>query len=470
MAKRSAFLLDLAAAAQAELRKPGLLDYCRAVYRSFSAPPHIVLIANALERVESGKLKRLVISAPPRHGKSVLSSTLFPAWYLGRNPASGIICASHAQVLANEFGREVRNLIASDDHRSVFPAARISQDSAAVHRFRTERNGSYLAVGLDTSLTGRGGKVLLIDDPVKDAEDAYSAAVQRRNRAWYASVAYTRLEPEGAIVFIGARWHPEDLIGWVLEEHAAEGWEVITLPAMAEEGDVLNRREGDPLWPARFDLAALERIKAVQGSNWWPLYQQRPTAKEGAIFKRQWFGTYETPPDDRDVIQIVQSWDTAFKANETADYSVCTTWATTRTSYYLLDVWRGRVEFPRLLAITKELAAMWKPHALLIEDKASGTPLGQTLRASTPLPMIPVQVLTDKVARANVTTPLVEAGRVFIPRNARWLEDFLAEVCSFPASRNDDQLDSMTQALEYFRGGGKDAAASLWLRVAREGK
>jgi predicted phage terminase large subunit-like protein len=417
------------------------------MYPAFEAPWHIRQIAAALEDVEAGRCKRLMIFAPPRHGKSLLTSQAFPAWYLGRKPDSSVIFASYSQDLASDFGRRVRNLVSSEEHVAAFPASVISRDSSSVQRFDTTLHGAYRAVGRGGPLTGRGAHVLLIDDPLKDHEEADSETVRASLHEWYGDVAYTRLAPGGAIVIINTRWHEDDLSGYLLANHADENWRVLSFPAIAEEDDE-NRKEGEPLWPGRFPLEALDAIRKVT-RRWPALYQQRPSAVEGETFKRSWWRYYARAPERFQ--RVIQSWDTAFKKSTKADYSVCSTWGETATEIFLLHVWRERVEFPALLEAAKDLGTQWKPHVVLVEDKASGQSLVQVLREATRLPVIPVPVDTDKQTRASAATPTVQAGRVLLPVEAGWLTAFLDELSAFPNAAHDDQVDTVTMALEYMR-------------------
>src|SRR5208337_498934 len=389
---------------------------------------------------------------PPRHGKSLITSTLFPAWFLGRNPTKSIIASSYGQELASDFGRRVRGFVSDGLHRAIFSDCTITDDSDSVHRFHLTQGGAYYAVGAGGPLTGRGADLLLIDDPIKSAEDARSSAFRRSLQSWYENTAYTRLEPGGAIVVIATRWHEADLVGWLLKEHSSEGWKVLSLPAIAEVNEGW-RNEGDPLWPEKFPRDTLDRIREAIGSAAWAsLYQQRPAPEQGAIFQRGWWRTYSEPPKYR---RLVFSLDTAFKATQSADFSVLQVWAETDNGYALLHTWRERAEFPELKRQAVALAEIWRPHAVLIEDAASGQSLIQSLKAETRLPVLPVKPQGDKVSRAHAVSPLVESGRVFLPDSAQWLSDFIDEATAFPTSQHDDQVDALTQALTYLHGAGR---------------
>ncbi len=428
-----------------------LACYAVAMWPGFLRAPHHEQIIAKLEAVERGDISRLMICLPPRHGKSLLGSTDFPGWYLGRHPDHHVIFATYGQELADDFGRRVRNLLMDPLHQAIFPDCRLS-DSMAAHRFTTTHGGAYFAVGRDGPITGRGANLLIIDDPLKNSEEASSETIRRSLHEWYTSVAYTRLMPGGRIVLIQTRWHEDDLAGRLLREQSGERWELLSMPAIAESDDAF-RKEGEALWSERFPRPLLEQIRAAIGDRpWASQYQQRPSAATGAVFKRHWWQFYR-PPLNGPFTRIVQSWDTAFKKGTENDYSVCTTWCVTENGYYLLHLWRGRVEFRELKRTLALLAEHWKPSAILVEDRASGQSLIQELKSSTALPIIPVKVDSDKQARAQAVTPLMEAGKIFVPEpeSAPWVSDFVEEMACFPNGVYDDVVDSTTQALNYLR-------------------
>lgn len=435
------------------LARADLAAYATAMWPPFELARHHRLVVEELERIERGEIDRLMVFMPPRHGKSLLTSTLFPAWYIGRHPDRSIIASSYGQELASDFGRRVRGFVADDLHRAIHPDCRMEDDSSAVHRFGLTAGGAYYAVGAGGPITGRGADLLLIDDPIKTREEAFSPASRRSLKDWYQSVAYTRLQPGGAVIVIQTRWHEDDLAGWLMKEHASEGWRVVSLPALAEPGDPLGRTEGAALWPEKFPVETLERIREAIGSSAWAsLYQQRPVADQGAIFRREGFRWFSGSPEVR---RVIFSLDTAFKTGQSSDYSVCEVWGEAQTGYCLLHLLRERMDFPELIRRTQSIAAFWRPHAVLIEDAASGQSLIQSLKAETRLPILPVKPQGDKVARASAVAPLVESGRVLLPEGVAWLADFLDEVLAFPAAPHDDQVDSMTQALNWFRENGR---------------
>lgn len=447
------------------LGREDLALYTKALWPQFDLPPHLARLVDKLEALERGKLSRLIVAMPPRHGKSQLGSVFFPAWSLGRSPTRKVIFATYSQDLAEEIGRQVRNKLADPVHRLIFPACELSADSQAAHRFSTTAGGDYYAVGRGGAITGRGCELLVLDDPLKGVEEAQSAAIRRSLHTWFRTDVYSRLHPGAGILLISTRWAEDDLAGMLLREHAADGWEVLALPAIAETtNDPLGRAEGDPLWPARYSLDLLQDIKAHASPSYWSaLYQQRPTPIEGAIFKRDWWRTYREQPASFD--RIVMSVDSAFSSKETADYSAMTTWGETKTGFYLLGLWRGRVEFPELKRKLVVLAGERKPNVILIENRASGQSLIQELQRDTTLPIKPIDVSKDKVVRANAVTPTIEAGRVYLPEGASWLTDYLDELSSFPTARHDDLVDSTTMALDWMRRPSPVYSVEEWARA-----
>jgi predicted phage terminase large subunit-like protein len=436
------------------LARTDLACYCAIAWHRFELAHHHRLIIDQLERIERGEIDRLILTMPPRHGKSLLASQLFPAWYLGRHPDRSIIAASYAAELATDFGRKVRNHVTEPLFSRIFPNARLAGDSAAAHRFSLLAGGAYYAVGAGGPITGRGAELLLIDDPIKSRVDANSEAHRRGLQSWFESVAYPRLMPGGAIVLIQTRWHMDDLAGWCLREQAQEGWVTLNLPAIAETEEGW-RREGEALWPAKFPLKRLMQIRqTIGGSEWAALYQGTPAAAEGALFRREWWKFYDASTLPARFEQIVLSLDTAFKSGSSNDYSVGLVLGVGRTGYYVLDVWRGRVEFPELKRQAEMLTLKWNPDTVLIEDKASGQSLIQELQNSGRLPIRAIKVDADKVTRATACTPLVEAGKVLLPAAAPWLADFVEEISAFPAAPHDDQVDAFSQALNYVRESG----------------
>ncbi len=439
------------------LARTSLAAYAALVFPGYKLFKHHSLLVDRLEAVADGKITRLMVSMPPRMGKSLTCSELLPPWFLGRNPSKSVICASYSQEFVEGFGRKVRNFVADSRTSAVFPELKLSDDSTSMKRFDTTAGGSYYAVGRGGSATGRGGDLIICDDPLKDADESRSEIVRKQLHEWFSSVLYTRKQPNTAIIIISTRWHFDDLTGWLLKEHPEERWNVLNLAAIADT-DEGWRKEGEPLWPERFPLEEMEQTKRMLGMYAWSaLYQQRPVPEEGAIFKTEWWKRWSELPK---LTRVIVSADTAFQTGKSSDYSVFTAWGEAQTGFYLLDLWRGRVEFPQLKRELITFAARWKASKILVENAASGQSLFQELKQGTKLPVFPIKVDKDKVSRAHAASPLVEAGRVFIPGRAPWLPEFFDEMATFPAGAHDDIVDSVTQGLNYMRG--SNMTYGLW--------
>lgn len=415
---------------------------------------HLLLLNRRLVDVAAGRVKRLMVFMPPRHGKSELVSRYFPAWYLGTFPDRRIILTGYGTDFAASWGRKVRNLL-EEFGPDLFGGVRVSSDSSAAHRWDLDgHDGGMVAAGVRGPLTGRGADVAIIDDPVKDDRDAMSETYQDAIWDWYLATLSTRLQNEGAVILVMTRWHERDLAGRLIEAQAAGGdqWEIINLPALAESSDSLGRAEGDPLCPEMFKREVLERIRERIGSYWWAsLYQQRPAPAEGGIFKRGWWQFYRLPPEEqaRACDEILASWDCAFKDTKGSSYVVGQVWGKKGADRFLLDQTRDRLDFPATIAAVKALAAKWPAARLkLVEDKANGPAVISTLKRETP-GLVPVTPQGSKEARAHAVSPAVESGNVYLPDpgHAPWINDFIDECTTFPTGAHDDQVDAMTQAL-----------------------
>jgi predicted phage terminase large subunit-like protein len=428
-----------------------LVPFTQFTKADYQPSAHHLLIASYLEDVEAGKIDRLMIFMPPQHGKSELATRRFPAWFLGRNPRKRVISASYNADFASEFGREVRNIIDDDLYRNLWQI-NLRQDSKAANRWNTDAGGAYISAGIGTGITGRGADLGLIDDPFKDRKEAESQTVRDSIWKWYTSTFYTRLAPWAPVVMTLTRWHEDDLAGRCLKEMAKGGdvWTVLSLAAIAPGPDALGRQGGEALWPERYSLPALERIRGVLPAyDWESLYQQAPVTPTGNIFKRHWWRFFREIPGTLSL--KVQSWDTGFKAKDANDWSVCTTWGVPDLNIFLLDRYKERLEFPELKREVVAQAVRHTPDAILVEDKASGQSLIQELQRETHLPIVPIKVDRDKTARAHAVTPLIEGGRVYLPEWASWTDDYITTLAAFPRGKFDDEVDSTTQALEYLK-------------------
>jgi predicted phage terminase large subunit-like protein len=434
----------------------GLGDFISLMVPGYEQPAHVRAICEHLEALERRDLRRLIVTMPPRHGKTLHMSQGFPAWYLGRRPSEHVILASYGAELAEGNSRRARSFVADTN----WPfETQLSPESAAVGRWHTTDGGGVIASGVHGALTGFGADLLVIDDPLKDREEADSEVIRERGWRWLTEVAFTRLHKDAVVLLGMTRWHEDDLVGRVLDASGADAWTVLSLPAIAEEGDALGRTEGEPLWPDRYGIDALTEQRETMGSRaFTALYQQRPTPDTGATFQRQWMnGRYTRLPEG---MRTVQAVDSAFKTGVANDYSVIATWATDGRFYYLIDVWRDRVEFPDLVHAIKTAADTHDPQAILIEDTAAGQSAIQALQRDTNLPIVPAPAKGSKISRAEAVSPLFEAGKILLPQQSpHWLTEWVEEHVAFPTGKHDDQVDTTSLALDRLRenhrvGGG----------------
>ncbi len=433
---------------------------------------HIHVIADRLQKVESGEIKRLMVFLPPRSSKSVICSKLFPAWYVGRHPQHEILTVSHSDQLASDFGRSVRDLVNYDLFNTVFPDVQLRSDVRAAGKWKTNQGGTYYAAGVRSQIAGRGAHVAILDD-VMSEEDSFSETGRRYVKEWYPSGLRTRIMPNGSIVIINTRYHEDDLCGWLLRQESQveleNKWEVIKIPAWVDEpsSKLLDLPVGSSYFPEWKPTEILkndeEEIKASNGSRYWEsLYMQNPVPDTGGIIKKKWLKWWdydEPPPCD----YIIQTYDTAFSTKTTADFSVIQTWgifehmetdSTGRENWVsnliLLGNEKGRFDYPALRTKAQELYDYHKPDVCIIEKKASGQSLIQDLRRAG-LPVLDYIPDRDKTARVYAATPLMEAGRVWLPKGYEWSDDLYGEAITFPNARHDDQVDAMTMAIHYMK-------------------
>jgi predicted phage terminase large subunit-like protein len=437
--------------ARAELGRRRLVDFAALLVPGYERAAHLDLLADHLEALERRDISRLAIFAPPRHSKSLHVAQLFPAWYLGRRPRESVIVASYSTELAEAHSRRARGFLL--DPRWPFDV-RVSAESAAVGRWHTNESGGVIAAGILGGLTGHGSDLLVCDDPVRDREAADSEAIREATWRWWLQVALTRLQPGAVVALVQTRWHEDDLAGRILSSPGAGEWTVLSLPALAEEGDALGRVEGEALWPEWFPAGRLEAVRRELGERaWQALYMQSPTVERGGIFERGWMsGRYSRLPEG---VRVVQSVDSAFKTGVSSDWSVIATWAADAAFFFLVDVWRRRVEFPDLLRGIRAEAERHGPGVVLIEDSASGQSALQQLRRESALPVVAVKATASKISRAEAVSPLFESGRVLLPEvSPPWLGPWVEEHVGFPAGRFDDQVDTTSLALDRLRSRG----------------
>ena len=414
-----------------------LIDFTQYTNDLYRPAEHHKTIAHKLEQVERGEITRLIICMPPRHGKSELASRRFPAWYLGRNPSEQIIAASYNADLANDFGREVRNIVNSQDYKNVFDVE-LAQDSKAANRWHTSKKGMYVAAGVGTAVTGRGANILLIDDPFKDRQEADSELQRQRVWDWYTSTAYTRLMQKGAIIVINTRWHDDDLTGRLLEAQLNGGdkWEVLSLSAIDDDGNAL--------WPSDYPIARLEQIKGVLPSrDWNSLYQQDPIPDEGEYFKTEWFLEYDTLPED---LEFYGASDYAVTDGD-GDYTEHGIFGIDRVgNLYLADWWFGKSTSDVWIDAKCDLIIKHKPDCWFGESgviRRSIEPfLARRMNERNAICRIEwLASVASKESRTRGFQGMASRGKIFIPKNAIWKDHVMSQLIRFPAGKHDDAVD-----------------------------
>lgn len=451
---------------RARRARKNLYNFTMHTMTNYDANWHHVNLMNALERMYEGTTKRLMVFMPPRHGKSEIVSRRYPAYVLGRNPNIEIIGTSYSASLASSMNRDVQRIIDSPEYQEVFPDTTLSgsnvrSDATGSYLRNSDEfevvgyRGSYKSAGIGGGITGSGADIAIIDDPIKNRAEAESKTYRDKVFDWFTSTLYTRLEKDARVLITLTRWHEDDLAGRLLrlseDDPNAEQWEVISYPALFD-GNSPNidptdpREQGQALWPAKYNEKTLRVMKTTVGTyEWSALYEQKPSPSSGGIIKRDWFKYYSVMPSKFD--EVIQSWDMAFKDAKESDYVVGQVWGRIGADKYLLDQVRGQFDFPQTIRVLKSLSAKWQTaKAKLIEDKANGPAVISTLKGQIS-GLIPVEPQGSKQARAYAVSPQIEAGNVYLPKNAHWVHDFVEEWVAFPNGLHDDQVDTTTQAL-----------------------
>lgn len=408
---------------------------------------------------------------PPRHGKSLMASHYFPAWYLGKNPDKRVIFASYEAGFASQWGRRARNVL--EEHGDSLFNVAVSKRSSAADRWDIEgKDGGMQTCGVGGALTGKGADILIVDDPIKNAEEAASETIREKLWEWWQSTAYTRLEPGASAMVIQTRWHQDDLAGRLLSEmdSGGEKWEVLSMPAIAEDDDAIGRKPGQALWPDRFNEIELARMKRSVGSRvWTSLYQQKPTPDDGDVFLRKWFRYYKI---DGDLVilegskptPIKKLWkfatvDLAVSEKTDADYTVIQIWGVTpRNEMVLLDQVREHLSGPEIVPMMKRLQKQWRVDWFGVESVSFQLSIVQQARLAG-LTVKALRPKGDKLARANAASPRLEAGMVFFPEDGHFVHLLETELLSFPNGKHDDMVDALSYAaIEVHRIAGGLAA------------
>ena len=461
MADMLAMMDELENRKHVEAAQDDFLAFIALIDKTYLFGTHLKRLGRLLMDVELGAKDRVAVSMAPRFGKSQSISIYYPAWYLGRNPDHKVIVASHTADLAVTMARKVRNLMQTAEYQAIFPGVRIAGDAKAAGKWSTNQGGEFYAIGVGGALAGRGGHLIIVDDPISEQSvTSGDAGSLDTVYEWYRAGLRTRLMPGGRIVVLHTRWHLRDLIGRLVKDASlapdADQYEVFEFPAILNEGTP----EQKSLWPEQWSLESLLRTKASMNLwQWNAQYQQNPTAAESAIIKRDWIKWWpkEDPPP---VDFIIQSWDTALTTKERSDWSVCQTWgvweneADGSSNLILLNCTKGKWEFPDLKVEAHDQYAEWQPDSVIIEAKASGQPLIDEMRRSG----IFVQDFSpgkgnDKIARLNAVADMFASGHVWFPETP-WAQSVVEELLAFPVGEHDDQVDSLTLALRRARTGG----------------
>ena len=462
------------------------LGFMRAVNPDFKLAPfqlELIETLDALEKQTLGK-RCLLVTMPPRHGKSTIATVAFPAYYMLRQAQRKILSVSYGAELAASFGRQVRDLTLEPIIAKAFPHFQLSPTSTAIDDWRTIDDGRYYACGVGGGTTGRPANLLLVDDPLKSRPQAESPAERKKIWDFYNGSLVNRKEPEldgtpPIEILIQTRWHPDDLAGRIQasEDWADGDWHHVDFPALTKttvqvltpQGPVDEEQEV-ALWPERFPVEMLEKMRRREPRDFAALYQQQPYVTGGNLIKTNWFQFYTTEMAARRFHTIILAADTAFKTKQQNDPSVIMALGLTpQGDIFILDVQRQRLDYPSLKRKLLSENARWRGRGLrgcYIEDKASGQSIIQDLRREPGLSIIPYKFAghrdaSDKVARVNAILPLIEGGRVYIPEQAPWLDDFLDEVQAFPGGKHDDQVDALAIGLDTLSRIGLSQSTSL---------
>lgn len=463
-----------------------IAHFTKATFHNFEFSWHHKLICLYLHKWIRGEIPYLIIEAPPRHGKSQLASKQTPAFIHGLNPDAQIVGASYSADLASKNNRDIQRIITSEEYQRIFPETRLAEvgnrtmERALRNADEYEivgRRGYYKGVGVGSGLTGRGANFLIIDDPIKDRKEADSKTIRDNVWDWWSSVAFTRLEKDSRVLLMNTRWHEDDLAGRLLEQKKsgdedALPWFRLRLPALFEAPSPDHpvmfedpRNVGEPLWPTKYDTKRLRQIRAtVTTRDWNALYQQRPAVEEGGIVSKSWLKFYTDGTKPPRFSKIIQSWDLNFKEGLNVDFVVGQIWGVYGNGFYLLDQFRERVGFVETIKAIKELSQKWPTAtAKLIEAKANGEAVMDMLRTQGVMGIIPVNPTESKEARLWAVQPLFHAGNVFYPTETSngWVRTTIDELVKFPNTRNDDTVDTTSQALKYLTAPGADLLTKM---------
>ena len=438
--------------AMAEKARRSFRHFIRYVAPDYIFNWHHLVLIDALQRLAERKYQRLIVMEPPRHGKSYLVSILFPAWCFARNSSEHIIVASYAVSLASRMSRDCQRVLSSDRFTQMFPTLSFSEakEVGAIrtgHRFDMPGGGHYIAAGVGGGITGEGATIGIIDDPVKNSEEADSMTYREKAWEWYATTFSTRFETGAIEVVCQTRWHEDDLTGRILEKKK-NGTEVIRFPALCEEAEA-HRQIGDALWPEFYPREVLLERQAENGSRAWnALYQQRPAPDEGSTIKRRWFGYYDPREYKFENKKVDYYFDTAYTEEEKNDPTGGIAYVKEGAYFYVLEFHVDWMDFEAQIEFVKDFCKRngYSYRSIArVEPKATGKTLASTMKKSTGLNIAEGKPPKgDKVARAHSCQGTLEGGRVLLPRGMAWVDRFLAQCAAFPNAAHDEEVDCLT--------------------------
>jgi predicted phage terminase large subunit-like protein len=420
---------------------------------------HLRLLSKHIALLEARKIRKLMVSMPPRHGKSLFLDVWTPTWWLGRTPTARIIIAGYGQHFAREWGGKVRNKILehAEELNIILDKERMAADAWA-----TSVGGEVYSLGVGGSIVGRGADLYIVDDPIKNADEANSEIYREKMWDWWQTSVVTRLQPGGVIILVATRWHQDDLLGRLLESDEAGEWTVLNLPAIAEKDDILGRQEGEALWPEFWEkdggAAYYEKLQRTMVPYWWSAqYQGRPTPEGGGILLRddwQWIRRSDIPPE---FDQICQSWDLPLKDKRTSDYAVGQVWGRRAADMFLLNSVRDHLSMDQVIHHMTQFALKYRAIGKLIEDSAMAPALISTFQHKVP-GMIPVPPKGSKMSRVLNAVPYLKGHNIYLPMEddgskPKWVLDFIEECAQFDKGTYDDQVDAFTQAVTFLQPG-----------------
>lgn len=441
---------------RASIARDSFIDFIEFVRPGYIFNWHHLVVIDALQRLAERKFQRLILMMPPRHGKSELVSRLFPAWCFVRNKNEQVIVSSYSADLAGAMNRDCQKILTSTEFRELFPETHIAE-AKEVGAVRNSKRfdiiggkGYYLAAGVGGGITGSGATIGIVDDPVKNEEEADSKTYRDKAHGWYKSTFRTRFEPEAIEVICQTRWHEDDLTGRILMSKK-HGVEVISFPALCETQEQ-HRQVGEPLWEGKYNRAALLEIKTDVGTRSWnALFQQKPSAEEGGLIKKAWFSKYNPRKYSIDGKTVNFFFDTAYTEDEKNDPTAGIAYVKEGADFYVLDCQADFLEFTEAIQFVKDFTksnGYTNRSIIRIEPKATGKSIVQVTKKETDLNVKEAKAPKEsKTARVNSISATLEVGRVFLPEGMLWVEDFLTECAAFPNATHDDRVDCLTGML-----------------------